>query len=79
MSSRLTVSGDAGSTTSKTDLTAIGARASENCDTTLEFKEVIAILVSLFVSFNSSGMDIPFSISQAFEEAFWKASDIVVG
>ncbi|KNC31232.1 hypothetical protein FF38_14338 [Lucilia cuprina] len=68
-----------GSVTFNTASTAMGANKLLCCETTLEFKDVEALLIKVSRSFNSIGLDISFKISIALFEQRWNESEMAVG
>lgn len=69
----------AGSMTRMTASTLMGASRLEYCDTTLEHRDVVALLSSDSRSLSSTGRLIPFSTSTPLSTAFWKDSEMMVG
>ena len=79
MSRRSTVVAVAGSMTCMTASTHMGASRLEYCDTTLEQREVVALLNSVSRSLSSTGVLMDSSTSTPLSTAFWKDSEIMVG
>lgn len=69
----------AGSMTLMTASTLMGASRLEYCDTTLEHREVVALLSRVSRSLSSTGWLMEVRISTPLSTAFWNDSEMVVG
>ena len=79
MSCRSTLVAVAGSITLMTASTLMGASRLEYCDTTLEHREVVALLSSVSRSLSSTGELMSVRITTPRSTAFWKDSEMMVG
>lgn len=76
---RSTLVAVAGSITRMTASTLIGASRLEYCDTTLEQRDVVALLSNVSRSSSCTGWLMPVSTSTPLSTAFWKDSEMMVG
>lgn len=76
---RSTLVAVAGSITRMTASTLMGASRLEYCDTTLEHRDVVALLSSVSRSLSCTGWLMVVSTSTPLSTAFWKDSEMMVG